>query len=1294
MTKRRPGPGSAAAGKGSGPRRQPLPPAFPDPAGLEGLAAAEAPSPQGAWWTSLQVTEHVLASVSHADPLTGEPLPQSLQELLVAMNGATAAGCRPFPRDPMFVAAEFAARPLAQLLEHHRTRIVRTHEQLPFHRLREVDNRSLTWLARQPGRSVREKLSGRTHALGVKRDLTADTAENRLVRAFAHLIVQKGGERLAHARAYDQGAADLERAGRLAETVQLCDERMRRSALAEVPAVARMRPNNVLLSDPVYSRVFRAWRWVRDAEQDLQHAWREVPGRIRVLLFWLVAARLASTRRVLLWDTLARVSVARDGASFGIEVLGQDGGVAVWRTEPGLELLISPAGPRERPFLVRLSLQGEFLFAQVSTLEGRGLLRGAGVAPLSFEVKPAAEPLAPGRGIPLVVDGLEVSIRGANRNYADLEGLRALADMIFHTILARCDERRPLARLPVGSSTPLPEDARVGIELASSRLRVSDGQTKLLAVRGWTAAHQLPGDGGRAEWLDGRSDRALAHGLSGRQIWSLGDALDPEPDDEPGALSLATRRMVDALAHELDRPASVRAGYAVPDSIDAFSQRTLRAVMSTAFGKAVPVWRSVAAAMAWQLSPQFRERGVRPGDHVVVADMESSSVVLTLLVARRDGKLERDYPASSGLYWERKPPVPPNEGLMLSGWQRVLRDYATALVVKALGDSQDLIRPEEQRRIVGDLVRTGTLSELVERGGSGSVFVRTHGAQGEAVVAIELSHDDRSFRAEVERWLQRVADAVGPEFKTLAAPRGSRTHLVLAGGPCALPWFVTDGVPGLRSKLQRWGEARIFSVPSSGIAAGARDCLLRVDAGCLAWREWLPDLSLEVVHDGHYGELPLIDRDTLVDPFLGEALSIDVPETLLLARGKEWYSFPLIEGRENRRPLAWEARLESPAFPLDRDIRATLKLSYNYGLENSYQLAIEPQSLAEASFSRVEARWIRGGGASMTAAQQEAPVLPSGDWNQKEAAKFVEAASLVTRPGGERSLNLLFALTKVCWSQGRSLATAPADVKAAFGPLVDRLLRDIPREGVDPQRVPRALEILSLCHEDAPTGVGTLVLELDGVVGDDAQAYKKTAFMLSTLAGDAAGGRRVFLDRLLERLRRHTALETFDLSMISTTMGAFGNAAWRHPGFVSELGHNGDGVQLLIGQCRRTLQNLLARVPLDVSNNEERESVSKRFGRPFRDACELLLALLRLRETEVGTALRCGTASADAFAKVVRQLDARLARCGVKLNWRVRIKVQVPDSLHRMSPVAFALNACLSEGAGSNLVHVTGAETD
>ena len=335
-----------------------------------------------------------------------------------------------------------------------------------------------------------------------------------------------------------------------------------------------------------------------------------------------------------------------------------------------------PVGRDDSAFHIRLSLEGEFLLAHVAALEGRGVLRETSTSAIAFEVKPEPDRLSVGRGLAIFVDGIEGANRGEAQGFADLAGLTSLAEHMTRQILARCGMMQ-VARKPArGLPRALADAPRIGIELGSTSLHVSDGRPLPLTTKGWTLALTLPGEVQGAEWMDGRGDRHVAIGDTERSTWAMSDVLDPDTDADAGMLALAIRRVVHGLAEELAAPASARVAYAVPDSIDEFSQRSIRGAVGASFSRAVPVWRSVAAAMAWGSSPTLLPRGPRSGDPIVVVDTEFAAATITVLVARQDDKVERLHPSSRGIYWERRPPLPPDEQLDMLGWSHVLHAYA------------------------------------------------------------------------------------------------------------------------------------------------------------------------------------------------------------------------------------------------------------------------------------------------------------------------------------------------------------------------------------------------------------------------------------------------------------------------------------------------------------------------------------------------------------------------------------------------------------------------------------------
>lgn len=1308
---------------------------------LEALAAADTPSIASAWWITHQVSEHVFSAIAQSDPRTGASLPRPVTEILRDVRAVTVAGSRPFPHDRLLYTADFVAGSLGHLIDRHRHRIVRSHEQLPFHKLREVDIRSMAWLARQPGRSIREKLSGRTHALGVKRDVSADTTENRLLQSFAKLFAQRASNRLAYAGAYDGAPADLERIQRMEDCVRLCDERMRRSELADVPLLTRTQPNNVLLSDPHYSRIFRAWKWLRDDEEALRESWGAALNRVRILLCWMVASQL-SARRVVITETLCRVLSGRgDDQKFGVELLDSTGSEPSWLLNPPLEFLTLPLGNNDAPFRIRMSVEGECIIVHIATLSREGPLKESSASTLPFEVRASADYLQPQRGIGIVIDGGDVSLRDVNRVHADIAGLAALSIAIAQQILQRC---RVDPRIEKSSWVPprIANGARIGIELGNTSLHASNENPIPLAAAPWALALNLPKDTGDFEWLDGRGDQEFVVGTSGQSWWAIGDILDVDEQADTGMVALAADRVLNNLASELDVPGDVRIAYAVPDAVDEFSQRSLRSAFATSFHRPVPVWRSIAAAMAWVSAAG--ERGPHRNESIVVVDTEFSGVSLTVLTARYDEKLDRIQPDSHGIYWERKPPLPPDEQLDVLGWPNVLRAYARMLVARAL-DSRN---PDQQERIVDDLLRTGQISTLVAQGGS--IFARVVSEGVKSFDVIEIVNDPEWLDDAVTRWSERIDKYVRSAHSIVRKAR-----VVLIGGPCAFSRFSTfepilgrikvfnetkgagiivpegcadkvyfqvdswargrsprlndlvtfeiqKGRKGPEAKRVRlasrpnpWLQGQTRVTPQQ-LAVGARECLLRFDCGIPAWREWLPELSLEVVRDGHFGELPLLERGTFVSPFLGESVQFIVSETLTLGRGHRWFLFPLLVGQQDRRPMAWEARLDSPSFPLDHDVRVRLKLAYRYGLENSYELVVEPESPKTAPFTRIEAKWVKGGNAASTGSKQEVPIFCTAPWTAEDAKTFVSAASNLARLSDEKFGRFLFAVCRGIWSQGRSIATAPLEVQQAFSGFRASLLLALGQmRTLNIHKLPRVLEILALLHEDAPESIVSQLLSLDDEAADNRDLYKKTAAMIAMLVGDGTGDREFLLERLLARLRRYTDVDTFDGALAGVTMRALGNAVWRHPDLITTLAAHPGAVGQILGQCRRSMKNLVMRVPLNVASEEERKQVAGRLGTPFRDSCELLLALLRVESSNPAVAsLQRGSSSADSFAKTVRQIDARFIALGVEVPWRVQLNLELPSELHRMSRVAFALNSYLSREVGTNLVRVAGVETD
>ena len=288
--------------------------------------------------------------------------------------------------------------------------------------------------------------------------------------------------------------------------VRLCDERMRRSELAEVPTLTRLQPNNVLLSDPHYSRVFRAWKWLRDDEEALRQSWNDALQRTRVLLCWMVAAQLVTRERVVVAERWAASS--RDAATkhhLGVEVLGAETVGSDWFLNPPLHFLVLPSGHNDAAFRIRLSLE-EFILAHVASLGGRGSLVEESVSALAFRSAAHLGTAPASAGDRHRDRRLETSLRGADRAFADLAGLTPLATQMARQILQRCSVNPNVERRAPAAITPGRRWARHRAwHRIPARQRGSRACHCCCRRRGpWRS---MPGEAGGVDWIgDARTE--------------------------------------------------------------------------------------------------------------------------------------------------------------------------------------------------------------------------------------------------------------------------------------------------------------------------------------------------------------------------------------------------------------------------------------------------------------------------------------------------------------------------------------------------------------------------------------------------------------------------------------------------------------------------------------------------------------------------------------------------------------------------------------------------------------------
>lgn len=146
----------------------------------------------------------------------------------------------------------------------------------------------------------------------------------------------------------------------------------------------------------------------------------------------------------------------------------------------------------------------------------------------------------------------------------------------------------------------------------------------------------------------------------------------------------------------------------------------------------------------------------------------------------------------------------------------------------------------------------------------------------------------------------------------------------------------------------------LIQVTTSPVAGGAKVHQLQLAADDIPiWRDHIPELSIKAHVGGRYQQFYLVNKHTTIRPIRGLAVEIPVVERFTLPAGRAHYQFPLYQGSDAN-DLGFEARLDSPSFPLAVDTSCRLTLTYTYGADEPYRLVL---TAIDNSLPPIHVKW-------------------------------------------------------------------------------------------------------------------------------------------------------------------------------------------------------------------------------------------------------------------------------------------------------------------------------------------------
>ncbi len=161
-------------------------------------------------------------------------------------------------KDDLYFLCKFVEPALKAIFSNLNTNICRKHLKMPLEKAREFDAKCVLYLAKRPGRSLKEKLCD-NKVLSVKRYVNANTHENRFLKRFIKELLK-----IIHWR-------EIEFQQVFEESIFSITSFLKSKVAQQIDEKQAIMPNNLLHFDKHYKRIFKAHDWLYDGVGSLMN---------------------------------------------------------------------------------------------------------------------------------------------------------------------------------------------------------------------------------------------------------------------------------------------------------------------------------------------------------------------------------------------------------------------------------------------------------------------------------------------------------------------------------------------------------------------------------------------------------------------------------------------------------------------------------------------------------------------------------------------------------------------------------------------------------------------------------------------------------------------------------------------------------------------------------------------------------------------------------------------------------------------------------------------------------------
>ena len=865
---------------------------------IEQLAAGAEPSKEGAWWIMLQTAESVCNCASLRDPVNNVFLAEFWNDATKHVAPLLESEAeRPLPYDDLMQLVTYCGEQLQTIIVNPRHNIEKVDKMVMPQRVKNAGTKTMNWLGRQPGKTIKEKLAGKNKMLTQVNEYSYDIRENQVSMMLYHQIMRRVSDRVNYG--INEGGYDDTNSEQMTHLFRI-KKLLRTSPLADISAKNHNQPNNALLSDKNYSVIWRAYLDMAKYDKRFAVQWNTA------LQMYVKAVFLAFNAEILSYEDVyvveSRIKLEGLGDLNTAYVIGYH-----WQI----------------PFVIEIKYSENTISLNVYDAPLDGINQSEAEMHLTLTIVECKDSnkYEARHGIPINV--IVEDIKKADiQLFADFSGIRSICAFLVNKVFSFAgvdkEKRRQKVEYLEGS---------IAFDIVSNgdSLGTEDPDEPVIPSFGSKYAVSYMDENENISVFPS-GNRGIHYNAD--EITTIDDAIFNKNNE---GLRVALEDIHNKVLLNRDDYFF----YLMPDALEEIMQKNLKQCIRSWFSRTFPVWRSVAALTFWLNNPEcsFDEDSI-----FAYLDFVGETATAGMMTIHSEK-------AVHGYVCNHFPPFPQIEEGDDITEAAFCRNYVLMYAEKyGFSILED---------VVTQFIRSGSIKALMCKDSYANQFVESNGK----TIGYQITYDETLVGECIDKWLNQIKKfwaRTHGRFDSGKRPN----HVIFLSDILVNVLYQLKRENDLYMVFDEDEQEylSLYQSSSEEILKGALVYKERLNKHLPTWTEYLPHLSLEVIKDGDYAKLELIGDDVSFD-VMGDDNEHIIEERLLLKANEKEFSFPLVKQDISRKSTMIDAYITDRSFPLDHDVEVALSVRYKYGYDNSYELTLKPVSRRETAFKEIVVEW-------------------------------------------------------------------------------------------------------------------------------------------------------------------------------------------------------------------------------------------------------------------------------------------------------------------------------------------------